>query len=224
MHQNVCICGLIPRIETQTHLVLVLHQLETKKPTNTGVLATRCLPNSRIVVRGQHQPVPNETLWPDTHEPVLLFPTEDARPLADVVAERLPGSKPLALVVPDGTWSQASRARRRIPCLSQIQAVTVAADGPSIYRLRTANEPGQVCTLEAIALAFEHLERARGPLVRQQLHTMLRIMVERTLWTRGELQASEVTGGIPAGARPDRPWEGLPKSVTPPGFEPGSTP
>lgn len=222
MHLNVCICALEPRIETRTHLVLILHQLEARKPTNTGCLATRCLPNSRVVLRGGHEPLPEGPLWPETHQPVLLFPTEDARPLGECLAN----DRPIALVVPDGTWTQASRARRRIPCLADVPAAVVDARGPSLYRLRTANEPGQVCTMEAIALALEVLEGERGPEVRRQLEVMLRVMVERTLWTRGELSASEVTGGIPAGARPDRPWQPAAKVdlVTPPGLEPGSTP
>lgn len=207
MHLSVCICELIPRIETDTHLVLILHQLESRKTTNTGCLATRCLPNSRIVMRGQGEPVPNEKLWPETHQPVLLFPCAGAQPLTRVMARQPPDAKPFALIVPDGTWTQAARARRRIPCLTQIPAVTIAADGPSMYRLRTANEPGQVCTMEAIALALEQLEGSRGADVRRQLDTILRVMVDRTMWTRGRMDPAEVTGGIPAGARADRPWE-----------------
>ncbi len=202
MHLNVCICALEPRIETQTHVVLILHQLEARKPTNTGCLATRCLPNSRVVLRGQHEPLPEGPLWPETHQPLLLFPTEEARPVSDFV----PSDRPFALVVPDGTWTQAARARRRVPCLTQIPAITINTSGPSIYRLRTANEEGQVCTMEAIALALQTLEGDRGPQVRAQLERILRVMIERTLWTRGRLSAAEVTGGIPAGARPDAPW------------------
>ena len=202
MQLNVCICALEPRVQTQTHVVLILHQLEARKPTNTGCLATRCLPNSRVVMRGQHEPVPEGPLWPDTHQPLLLFPTEDARPVTHYV----PSERPFALVVPDGTWTQAARARRRVPCLANIPALTINAAGASIYRLRTANEPGQVCTMEAIALALEALEGPAGPQVRARLERILRIMIERTLWTRGRLNATEVTGGIPPGARSDAPW------------------
>jgi len=206
MHLAVCICSLVPRIETKTHLVLILHQLEVSKTTNTGRLATRCLPNSRIVIRGQGEPVPNETLWPATHQPILLFPCEGAQPLERVMARQPVDAKPFALIVPDGTWTQASRARRRIPCLTQIPAVTITSDGPSMYKLRTANEPGQVCTMEAIALAMEQLEGSNGANVRNQLQRILHTMVDRTMWTRGRLTAAEVTGGIPAGARTDQPW------------------
>jgi DTW domain-containing protein YfiP len=47
-----CLCALIPRLETRTRVVLVLHQLEDRKTSNTGRLAVRCLPNSEVVIRG----------------------------------------------------------------------------------------------------------------------------------------------------------------------------
>jgi len=65
--------------------------------------------------------------------------------------------------------------------------------------LRRAARPGQLCTLEAIARALGVLE---GPEVQRQLEGLLRIMVERTLWSAGRLGADEVAGGIPPSARP----------------------
>ena len=50
--QHDCLCGLLPRVETRTRVVLVLHQLEDHKTSNTGRLALLCLPNSEIVFRG----------------------------------------------------------------------------------------------------------------------------------------------------------------------------
>jgi hypothetical protein len=47
-----CLCDLLPRVETRTRVVVVLHQLEDHKTSNTGRLAHRCLPNSEIVIRG----------------------------------------------------------------------------------------------------------------------------------------------------------------------------
>ena len=41
MHRSLCICALLPRLETRTRVVLLLHQLEIVKPTNTGLVAAR---------------------------------------------------------------------------------------------------------------------------------------------------------------------------------------
>jgi len=52
-------------------------------------------------------------------------------------------------------------------------------------------------TIEAIARAKAILE---GEQVQRTLERVFRAMVERTLWTRGELAAADVCGGIPEGA------------------------
>src|SRR5262245_6383718 len=98
LHHSLCLCALIPTLETRTRVVLVLHQLETRKPTNTGRLAVRCLVNSEIVLRGRGASA-RPARQPGGGPTVLLFPHPDARPIEDFV-----GQQPLTLVVPDGTW------------------------------------------------------------------------------------------------------------------------
>jgi len=81
-----------------------------------------------------------------------------------------PSPEPVTLIVPDGTWRQARRVRTRVPGLDAVPCV------------------------EAIARAFELLE---GPQVRAALDRVFRAMVERTLWSRGTIDARAVTGGLP---------------------------
>ena len=40
-----------------------------------------------------------------------------------------------------------------------------------------------------------------GPEVRGAIEQLFRVMVERTLWSRGMLAVGEVTGGVPDAAR-----------------------
>lgn len=53
LHRAACICAIVPRIETRTRVVLVLHRAEARKSTNTGRLALLCLPNSAVWMRGE---------------------------------------------------------------------------------------------------------------------------------------------------------------------------
>jgi DTW domain-containing protein len=114
-----------------------------------------------------------------------------------------PSLKPFTLIVPDGTWRQARRVRSRVPGLGDVPCVALPAGEPSIYGLRSAARRGGLATIEAIARAFELLE---GPHVRETLERVFRAMVERTLWSRGKIDADAVTGGIPAIARHDPRW------------------
>jgi DTW domain-containing protein YfiP len=200
MHRTLCLCALIRPIATRTRLVLLLHQLEREKPTNTGRLAARCLSNSVVAERGLGTAVMAAAPpWaaPGT-EALLLYPHAEARPLLDWRAS----ARPIVLVVPDGTWRQAQRARRRIAGLAGLPCVALPPGGPSSYRLRHATSPDRLATIEAIARALGILE---GPEIEQQLDYIFRVMVDRTLWTNGRLGASAVTGGIPPGIRPHDP-------------------
>jgi DTW domain-containing protein len=221
MHRSLCICALLPRLETRTRVVLLMHQLEVDKPTNTGVVAARCLVNCATVYRGR---APGEAgasreaevtgvagpsidaqaaalagAIPAGTRAAFLFPHASATPLE---AWRGDGA-PVTLIVPDGTWSQAARARSRLgralalPCVMLPRAV----DGDSA-RLRTPTLPGRLATLEALARALGVLE---GPAVEAELMRVFRVMTDRTLWTNGRLPREAVTGGVPADARSHDP-------------------
>jgi DTW domain-containing protein len=184
MHTALCICAQLPVLSTRTRVVLVLHQAEQHKTTNTGRLALRCLPNSALAVRGRvangpDQPVLSPAVgWlAPLPRPVLLFPHPEASPL-----EQFRDGKPLTLIVPDGTWSQAVRARKRIADLDRLPCARLPDGLVSQYRLRHAPHPGQVSTLEAIAHALGILE---DPGLREALLAVQRLMTVRTLQTRG---------------------------------------
>ena len=79
LHRSLCLCALIPVVLTRTRVVLVMHQLELNKPTNTGRLAVRCLPNSEVLVRGRQAEHRRPAAFPGL--PLLLFPHTQAQPL-----------------------------------------------------------------------------------------------------------------------------------------------
>jgi DTW domain-containing protein YfiP len=199
LQRAVCVCDLLPTLPTRTRLILLLHQLEARKPTNTGRLALRCLPSSAFALRGraddgssdlEAQAPPD---WLETAErPVLLFPGAGSVPLASLVDPA--DARPVTLVVPDGTWSQAARARKRFPGLDAIPCAHLPLDLVSTYRLRHDPRPGHLSTLQAIAHALGILE---GPAIAEALLRVHQIAVERTLYTKGRLPADAVTGGLP---------------------------
>jgi DTW domain-containing protein YfiP len=200
-----CVCALLPRLATRTHLVLIIHRNEERKPTNSGLLATRCLVHSEVLVRGLHgQPEPR---WHDdaTRQGLLLFPHPQALPIGHFAAS----PRPLTLIVPDGTWRQAAKVPRRVAGLGELPYVTLPPGVPTIYRLRAQPGAGRLSTMEAIACALGVLE---GAAVREALERVLRLMVERTLWLRGVLPTGQVTGGIPERALANDP-RGRPGSV-----------
>jgi DTW domain-containing protein YfiP len=223
MHVSLCICALLPRLETRTRVVLLLHQLEVGKPTNTGVVAARCLVNSAIVYRGRapghdDEPgldadAPGDSIEeqaahlaaqiPVGTRAAFLFPHESAQSLeacrdADV---------PTTLVVPDGTWRQASRARSRLADALRWPCVSLASTGREGTRLRAALRPSRLATIEAVAHALGVLE---GAAIEDALLHVFRVMTDRTLWSNGRLAREAVTGGVPDGARSHDPLGAAP--------------
>src|SRR6185503_2956247 len=104
-------------------------------------------PNSGVVIRGARDRTTDAPHWNEHGDPVLLFPHPDALPL-DTWRDH---PRPVTLIVPDGTWRQAARARRRIAGLEAVPCAFVARATTSAYRLRRTPDPGRLCTIEAIA-------------------------------------------------------------------------
>lgn len=192
---RLCICGAMPKIDNATRLVLIIHRREIVKPTNTGALAARCLRESEIHVRGaEGQAIDYELLTPADATNLYLFPADDAVPLTPEFCASL--ARPARLIVPDGNWGQAARVGKRVRAQRGVVCVTLPTGAPTQYGLRREAKPRPegLATLEAISRALRVLD---GPHVSDPLDEIFRIMVSRSLWSRGKIAAAAVYGGLP---------------------------
>ncbi len=171
----------MPRYELATRLVLVMHHREQVKPTATGPLALAVLANSELRIQGERDALLDfRDLATPERRTLLLYPGEDAPLLEPSLLAGDP--RPVTLVVPDGTWRQASRMGRRLPGLEHATMVRLP-DGPkSAWGIRQEYHPQGLATFEAIARALGILE---SPDVQQGRETLFRLMVARTLQARG---------------------------------------
>lgn len=191
-----CICALVPRLQTRTRLVVLVRYRESRKPSNTGQLAARCIEGSTLEILARRGgPVTAPVVHPG-ELPLVLFPAPYARPITEYAGTE----RSIALIVPDGTWPQARALQQRSP-LRDHACVTLPPMGPSEYRLRDEPQAGGLATFEAVARALRILEGDAGEQLEATMLTVFRVMVERLLWFRGKLAAHEVSGGIPAAAR-----------------------
>lgn len=188
-----CLCSEIPEFRLDTRLVVVMHCKERKLTTNTGRLAALALPNSEIRMRGGRGAADERNFSVPGHTTALLYPLEDAQELTPELVRTLP--RPLALIVPDGTWRQARRIANRVAADRDILRVRAPAGSPSEYRLRRESREENLSTFEAVTRAIAVLENR--PEMRRQLEELFRKMVERRLWGRGKISASECTTEIP---------------------------
>lgn len=198
MRTALCVCGLAPRLELGTRVVILMHAFEIKTTTNTARLACLSLKNSEIRVRGNaDSPLETQDLVAGAHQPLLLYPTPEARELTpDYVAELKAqnGGLPITLIVPDGNWRQASKVARREPAFAEIPRIKLMPGPPSKYQLRQEHNIEWVCTFEAIARALGVLEGADA---QKKLESVFDVMVERTLWSRGKIATEDCVHPIP---------------------------
>ena len=149
-----CVCETLPRIEVPVQILLIQHQKERAKQSNTGRLAHRLLADSDLVYFGSREfPFPDRTLRDPSTDYFVLHPLPGATPLAPGSLDPAPGRRS-TLVVLDGTWRQARRMTSRVPGISRLPFVMLPEGGRAPYQPLRAPAPGRFSTIDAIANAL----------------------------------------------------------------------
>lgn len=179
-----CFCGEIKVHETKTRVSIIMHHREKHLTSNTAKLATLTLSNAQIYQRGlPEDPFSLEQLnLEEGVLPLYLFPDEDAVLLDENFLTAHPG--PYHLIVPDGTWNQAKKVRRREPGLSDLLCVKLSDNVKGEYKLRNSVRADGVCTFEAVIHAMEVLENKE---VAVDLFRQFRLLNDRVAKSRSGL-------------------------------------
>ncbi len=186
LHKTLCICALIPTLETKTRLTLIVHAKELKRTTNTGRLALKAISNSSMRVRGQGKdPVDLSDLLTDEYQTLLFYPSDNAANLTEEYLKQF--SKPFHLLVPDGSWRQASKVPIRHQELANVPRVMISKPNLATQHLRAENSEVGMSTLQAIAEAFRVLE---GESVYNTLNDIYKAKLKNTLRGRGQIFTS----------------------------------
>ena len=150
-----CLCALIPDLPSRTEVLVLQHPDEVDHALNTANLAVLGLRNAVLWVGEVFEALPQWLAEPG-YRTCLLFPGEQARAISELPGEA--DSRPVRLIVPDGTWRKARKLLYLNPALAALPRVTLADAPPSRYRLRKAPMEGSLSTLEAIVEALKVLE------------------------------------------------------------------
>ncbi|MBM4390631.1 MAG: DTW domain-containing protein [Deltaproteobacteria bacterium] len=189
LHLARCACATAPSLRLETRIVLVMHASEVPRPSATGPLALLALQNAQLYVHGRRdEQVDLAPEFSPGRRVYCLYPSDDARPLAEVAAEDDP--RPITLVVPDGSWRQARRAARRVPGIENAPCVVLAPGAPTEWGIRRETKDGGLATCEAIARALGTVEGAE---VEAALMGLFREVVAETWATRGRAPPAAAT-------------------------------
>ncbi|WP_373048334.1 tRNA-uridine aminocarboxypropyltransferase [Vulgatibacter sp.] len=174
MRSELCLCGDLSPVADHTEVLILRHEKEGWRTTNTARVAELALSRCQVVEWGGR-----EMQLPDLAGSWLLFPgTGPSIPA---------GPRPERLVVLDGSWRQARRIFLRCPALHALPRLSLPAPAVAAPRLRAAPDPAAMSTLEAIARALEILDGATVAAALDRAHALSteRVLTSRGLWPRG---------------------------------------
>ncbi len=155
-----------------------MHHREKWLTSNTAHFANLCLKDSQIIQRGMIGDTTDFSgLVDGEREALFLFPDESAVELD----ENFPMGN-YHLIVPDGTWRQAKKFKRRIPEFKEIRTVKIPAGRPSRYLLRRQGNEEGLSTYEAIARDLGYLEHDSQ--LEAKLDDIFKVIVKRTMMSR----------------------------------------
>jgi DTW domain-containing protein YfiP len=178
---TLCMCAELPRLELRTKISLVIHHRELSRSSNTGLLAHQSLVNSEVRIRGEgREALDLSGLLSSKYRTLLFYPSADALELDRELVYR--DSRPIQLIVPDGTWRQARKIHSRQPELKNVPRVKISAPNRATFQMRAQSRPERMATLQAIACALRIIE---GDLVAARLMKLYHARVDRTLRARG---------------------------------------
>jgi len=148
-----CLCALIPSLSCRTRVVVLQHPSESRHALNTARLAVLGLVGARRVV-GEYFEL---GAWAAPgYAPRLLFPGPAAEVLHPGYGQDL--DQPIQLIVPDGTWGHARKLLHINPELAALPRVMLPPGLTTRYRVRHADIPGALSTIEAITHALNAIE------------------------------------------------------------------
>lgn len=183
-----CICPWKPQLKSGAEFILLLHRLETFKPTNTGRLIADLLPlqtHAFCWSRTEPEQALLALLCDPNRQCFLVFPADSpeakAKPRASF--SEIPGNgKQATFILLDGTWKQSSRMFHLSRWLEQIPCVVLPQGGARGYAVRKSHQEDYLSTAEAGALCLQMMGEGNNS---QVLLDYFQLFNEHYLATRG---------------------------------------
>ena len=153
--RRACYCPHLRPVESATRTCFLQHPRERKTAIGTARMAHLSLPNSELHQGVSFEDHPRVRALAAAEGTALLFPgAESVDPAA------LRGPRPRAVIVVDGTWSQARKVVKQNPFLQALPRLAFTPERPSNYRIRAEPSAECVSTIEAVVHLLGALEGA----------------------------------------------------------------
>jgi DTW domain-containing protein YfiP len=187
-----CMCALRPSVPTRAGVCLLMADIETLKPSNTGWLIADVVADTFAFgwARTETDPALLALLGDPQWQPYVVFPRDYAAPerVVHAVAPAEAGQgatakRPLFILL-DGTWSEARKMFRKSPWLDHLPVLSLNPDQVSQYKLRRSRRNDHFCTSEVAALC---MNLAGDRMAEQTLEAYLDVFTHHYLQAKNQL-------------------------------------
>jgi DTW domain-containing protein YfiP len=168
-----CICAGLQPLETPLRVDVLMHYMESYRPSSTGHLIKRVMPQSRQHLYRKERPLVRDEMVDPNRELWIVHPQGDPVP-----AHTPPAGVQVMLL--DGTWVQATEMVQRVGPWGR--RVSLPMTGQSRYWLRAQAGPGRFSTVEALLFLLQRLGLDRE---HHQLRVQFELHVYASLRARG---------------------------------------
>jgi hypothetical protein len=158
---------------------VLIHNRESFRPTSTGRLINRVVPESRGHLYRHDLPLRRDDIMRAGRELWVLHPQGEPPPA---------GAKPenVQVLLLDGSWREAARMRTEV--VSWGRTVSLPMSGASRYKLRGQQGAGLFSTIEALLFLLERFGLTEA---QAQLRLQFELHVYAGLRARGEKGSAE---------------------------------
>jgi DTW domain-containing protein len=173
------VCAGLRSIDLPLQVDVLMHHMESYRPSSTGHLLKRVLPGLGLHLYRKERAPAREDIVRQERELWILHPQGEPLPRQADPAE-------LQVVLLDGSWVQATQMAHRVG--SWGRRVSLPMHGESRYWLRSQAGPGKFSTAEALLFLLKALglEQAHSA-----LQTQFELHVFASLLVRGQKQRAQ---------------------------------
>ena len=144
-----CVCNQLPLINSSLNILIIRHEKESSRPSNTARIAALCLSKATII----DFPCDASELHLDPSKDLLIYPVND-----DIVPIKTTTRTPKRLVFLDGTWRQTRKIYKKIEGLQKLPWTILSPSGNPPPKIRKTHFPCGMSTMEAIGRAIGQFE------------------------------------------------------------------
>jgi DTW domain-containing protein YfiP len=165
-----CYCSILQQIETKIKLNVIMHVRELTLSSSTVNLLKNVVPDTKIHLRGHVDYIINENdVIKENCNNIFLYPDENSKILTQENIKVL-STKPINLIIPDGSWRQAKKMKRRYDWLDKIQSYRLPENLITNFKLRSSNSKNKLSTYESIIYAIYLLDNKPQPFLNMSMN------------------------------------------------------